>query len=244
MSILQRLLQKHTEKEIVLAFLGDSVTQGCFELYKNEEGKICTVTKPDHAFSQLLLTRLRALYPAVPFQVVNAGISGDRAPHGAKRLARDVLSHRPDLTVVCYGLNDCNAEEDGVEKYVAALEHIFTALKKSGSEVIFMTPNRMNDYVSPALTDPDMREIAAKKAALQNGGYLTKYIENATTLARKMNIPVCDCYARWCEMHESGTDTTAQLSNLINHPTREGHALFAKELLRTLSEPDSNETKI
>ena len=97
MSILQRLLQKHTEKKLTLAFLGDSVTQGCFELYKNEKGKICTVTKPDHAFSQLLLARLRALYPAVPFRVVNAGISGDRAPNGAKRLARDVLSHRPDL---------------------------------------------------------------------------------------------------------------------------------------------------
>lgn len=49
---------------------------------------------------------MNILYPEVPVNIVNAGISGDCAEGGLKRLERDVLSYNPDLIVVCYGLNE------------------------------------------------------------------------------------------------------------------------------------------
>lgn len=242
MSIIQRLLQKSAEKThpmgLTVALLGDSVTQGCFELYKNEANKICTVTEPAEAYAQKLYRLLAAAYPQTPFHTVNVGLSGDRAPNGAKRLARDVLSHRPDLTVVCYGLNDCSTDEGSVEKYVDALERIFTDLKASGSEVIFMTPNTMNRYVSDTFTDPDIIGVAERKMALQNGGAFDAHIRAAKALCQQKCIPVCDCYAIWQEMEREGKDSTALLSNLINHPTREMHALFAEELFKTISKED------
>ena len=53
-----------------------------------------------------------------------------------------------------------------------------------------------------------------------------------------MNIPVCDCYAIWKKLYESGVSTTELLSNKINHPSREMNKLFAVELVRTMFEEE------
>ena len=45
------------------------------------------------------------LYPAAAVTVLNAGVSGDTAPNGAKRLERDVLARRPDLVVIAFELS-------------------------------------------------------------------------------------------------------------------------------------------
>lgn len=71
---------------------------------------------------------LGMLYPTVPVTMVNAGIGGDSAPCGLKRMDRDVLSYQPDL-VVCYGLNDAMGGEDGVQAYTEALQQIFQKIK-------------------------------------------------------------------------------------------------------------------
>ena len=47
---------------------------------------------------------------------------------------------------------------------------------------------------------------------------------------------MCDCYALWQRMHESGVSVTDLLANKINHPTRAMNRLFAYELLRTMFE--------
>ena len=89
-----------------IAFLGDSVTQGCFECYRLSEGDIQTIFDKDHAYHRYIDRILSMLYPNVPLNIINAGISGDNAAGGLERLSRDVLCHKPDLTVVCFGLND------------------------------------------------------------------------------------------------------------------------------------------
>ena len=45
---------------------------------------------------------------------------------------------------------------------------------------------------------------------------------------------MCDCYADWKRMDAVGIDTTALLSNHINHPTRALHWLFAWRLFETI----------
>ena len=68
---------------------------------------------------------LCTLFPIVTVNIIGAGISGDNAPGGLARVERDILRHEPDLTVVCYGLNDCSRDEDSVHRYVSALGEIF-----------------------------------------------------------------------------------------------------------------------
>ena len=128
--------------------------------------------------------------------------------------------------IVCFGLNDVNGE---LEDYLGALSEIFQKCKDNGADVIFMTPNMFNTYVAPD-TPEQFREYAAKTAQMQNSGRLDHYMESAISLARDMGVGVCDCYAKWKKLYADGVDTTALLSNRINHPTPEMHELFADAL--------------
>lgn len=238
MRIIEKMAKKtadHMNNEgVVIAFLGDSVTQGCFEIYKKENNEIETVFDQRHSYERSVADILGMLFPMSPVNTINAGISGDSSGRGVERVERDVLRHQPDLTVVCYGLNDCGRSEGSVEKYTANLRGIFEKVKDSGSELIFMTPNMMNTKISPHISDPDFLEIATVTAYKQNEGFFDRHIEGARALCAEMGVPVCDCYAIWKMLSAGGVDTTELLSNKINHPTRDMNKVFAYELVRTM----------
>ena len=235
MKIAQKLAQKAADNwsapTVTIAFLGDSVTQGCFELCRYEGDEYDTVFDKNSAYHTYISKIFATLLPSVPVNIINAGVSGGNAAHGFERLERDVLRHHPDLTVVCFGLNDCGKKEEGLETYLDALKGIFDALAQSGSEILFMTPNMMATQVSCNLTDPLFRKIAEKTSRLQNDGILDLYLEKAKALCAERNIPVCDCYAKWKAMHAAGVNVTELLANKINHPTRQMNWLFAMSLV-------------
>ena len=237
MKIMRKIAEKQADlyqPPVTIAFLGDSVTQGCFEVYRTEAGEVQTVFERAQSYSAKLEALLAMLYPSVPVQIINAGISGDCAPRGLARLERDVLAFHPDLTVVAFGLNDVCREDETMEEYLSALDGIFARLDAAGSEVIFMTPNMMNTRMSDRLHEPEIRKIAADTMAVQTGGELGRYLDAAKALCAARGVRVCDCYEKWMRLAESGVDTTALLANAINHPTREMHWLFANALLEEL----------
>ena len=238
MKIIEKLAAKAKDNwnaaPVTIAFLGDSVTQGCFELYLKDDGKVETVFDKSNAYSVHLGELLSLLYPTVPVNLINGGISGSNAVHGLSRLERDVLCHKPDLTVVCFGLNDCNGKEEKLPRYLQALEEIFAKVQESQSELIFMTPNMMCTKVSCHLKNEEERRIAADVCRLQNEGVLTRYLEAAKELCRQKNVPVCDVYAKWQTLERSGVNVTNLLSNYINHPTRQMNRLFATSLWETM----------
>ena len=220
---------------VTIAFLGDSVTQGCFEIYRKGE-RIETVYDQNSSYEKGVFDILSMLYPSCPINIINAGISGDNTTGGLNRLERDVVSHNPDLCVVCFGLNDCSVDEESVEKYVGNLEKIFLKLKSEGIETIFMTPNMMNTAVSYHITDEGFKAIAERTSKMQNEGVFDAHIDGAKALCKRMNLPVCDCYAIWKRLAECGADTTELLSNKINHPTRMMNKMFSYELVKTMLE--------
>jgi lysophospholipase L1-like esterase len=240
MKIIKKMAQKtedHMNHEgVTIAFLGDSVTQGCFEIYKKTNNEIETIFDQRYSYERSVSDILGVLFPMVPVNTLNAGISGDTSGRGVCRVERDVLRHEPDLCVVCYGLNDCSCSEGSVDRYMGNLRRIFECILNSGSELIFMTPNMMNTKVSPHLTDPDFIELAKATAIKQNEGYFDAHINGAKELCAEMGIPVCDCYAIWKKLASSGVDTTELLSNKINHPTRKMNRVFAYELVKTMFE--------
>ena len=240
MKIVKKLAAKAVDNGaapgVTLAFLGDSVTQGCFELLPRADTGFVNCHDRQHVYHTYLQQILAVLYPSVPVNIINAGVAGKDASHGLERLQRDVLAHNPDLTVVCFGLNDCGAEDNGISQYTEALSKIFDRLEEAGSEIIFMTPNMMATRVSPLLSEPLFQDIAEKIADRQGRGVLDRYLDSAKALCRSRGIPVCDCYEKWKLLQASGVDTTELLSNKINHPTRQMHWLFAYELVKTILE--------
>lgn len=219
-----------------IAFLGDSVTQGCFEVYVKNDGDIETVFDKNATYHGYLNQILTHLFPDTTVNIINAGISGDRAPLGAERLQRDVLDYKPDLTVVCYGLNDNGWGKENLHLYTDALEDIFTRLKAAGGEVIFMTPNMQNTEVSCHIENEKIRDVAKAVMERENAGDLDFYIDAAKDLAEKMDVKICDVHAKWKKLAAYGVNTTELLSNKINHPTREMNWLFATSLFDTMLE--------
>lgn len=222
-----------SERQPVIAFLGDSVTHGCFELFiKN--GNIEPATYMEKGYHEKVKKILGMLYPTVPVTMVNAGISGDNAPCGLARLDRDVLSYKPDMVVVCYGLNDAMAGEDGVTRYTEALRQIFAKIKAAGSEVIFLTPNLRSDNLSVSLGNKQLDDCAMRVIDNEASGMLSRYMDSARKLCGEEKVTLCDCNAIWNMLRDNEVDINMLLSNRINHPTEEMDWLFAYELVKKM----------
>lgn len=206
---------------ITIVAFGDSVTQGCFELDKNDYEAV---------YHNLLKNKLLKISDNVPVNVINAGIGGSTAKVGVKRIDKQVLAHNPDLVIVCFGLNDVN---NPIDEYLQSLKIIFNKCKNSGADVIFLTPNTLNYYVDEN-TDKRVIDYAAVTKEYQNGGRMDEYVYSAIKLATECGVTVCDCYSKWKELAKT-CDTTKLLINGINHPTREMHELFAQSLFEIIT---------
>lgn len=211
----------------IIAFLGDSVTHGAFECISGGSGCIFDFAAVYHNRLRLMIAQK---YDWIPVSIINAGISGDTAAGGLQRLERDVISHRPDLCVVCYGLNDVNGELDA---YTSALRGIFAALKDAGIETLFMTPNMLNTHVTDAVLS-ELTVYAEVTAGMQNGGKMDTFMQAARDVAFECGVVVADGYRMWKQMQENGMDTSELLANGINHPCREMHGMFAELLFETI----------
>ena len=223
-------------KPVTVAFLGDSVTQGCFEIYRTGAESIETVFEAENAYSSDFKRIMGQLFPRVPLNIVNCGISGDNAVRGAARLETDVLPCHPDLVVVSFGLNDSCSGLEKLSVYTDALRSIFGRLRQEGIEAILLTPNMMCSYIDCRIADELCRSVAADVVKVQTGGVLDGYMEAARAVAAEEGAAVCDCYAAWKKMAAAGVDTTFLLANNINHPSRALHWLFAWSLVRTVFE--------
>ena len=219
---------------ITIAFFGDSVTHGAFEGIMTPNG-YADVFDYDNVYHNVLKKMFAEIYPRVPVNIINAGKSGDNATHSLWHgfLDRFVLNYNPDLTVVCFALNDSGGGFEKLERYENSLREIFTKLKEAGGEVIFMTPNMQARYVTPDMCE-FMQEMAQKNVDRYESGYMEAYVEAAKKVAAECGVPVCDCFAKWKKLYEYGVDTTRLLSNRINHPNRNMHKMFAHSLFEMI----------
>lgn len=223
----------YTASPVTIAFLGDSVTQGCFEVYTSKHGWLETIFDAENGYPSKLLKILRTVYSRVPFNMINAGLSGADTVIGLSRLERDILVYKPDLTIVCYGLNDCTKGENFLNEYCENLRTIFKKLKEIGSDVIFMTPNMMCTEINIDSEDK-FKLYQEKTAEYQNSGILDLYMQKAKDIATEQDVLICDCYQIWKNLYSNGSDINLLLENKMNHPTREMHWLFANMLFNTI----------
>ncbi len=211
-------LKKHGA--ITIVAFGDSVTHGFLA-----KGEINYET----VYWERLRQKILKVKNYVPVNVIDSGIGGDNTPGGLKRIDEQVIAHNPDLVIVCFGLNDIVGE---LETYISSLRSIFEKLQNCGTDIIFMTPNMLNQYFAED-TAYD-REYAHRTAEYQSSGRMDLFINSAIALANEMGVTVCDCYSKWKELSKE-QDTTLLLANRINHPKAEMHKLFADELFKIIS---------
>ena len=204
---------------ITIVAFGDSFTYGAFEY---------GAVDFENVYWNVLKKMINEVRPTIPVNVINSGIGGMTALGSLPRLESQVLTHRPDLIIVAFALNDISSGM-GTEAYCGALREIFEKSLATGAEVVFVTEHMFNTYVADDTLET-LKEYAQKTAKLQNSGIVDEYMNAAMDLARSMGVSVADCYSEWKKLYKSGVDTTMLLANRINHPTREMHKLVAQKI--------------
>ncbi len=208
---------------VTIGILGDSVSQGCFAQPAPKDY--------DAVYHNRLRLMLADRFPNPTINVVNCAVGGVNAVFGVEHFDEVMAHHKPELMILCYGLNDVNND---LEEYKSSVRTLIRKSRAIGSDCIFMTPNMLNTYASPE-TEVKYAEYAVKTAKMQNEGRMDAFMDAAREVCREEKVPLCDAYAVWKKMAESGIDTTDLLCNRINHPSRKMHLLFAEMLYACLT---------
>jgi len=207
---------------VVIVALGDSVTQGCMEA-----GAI------DHqgVYHNVLKKMLERRFPATTFCVVNAGVGGESAAGGIKRLGRDVLAHSPDLLIIGFCLNDSCGGLDSLPSYKANIREIIEKAKAGTSaDIVVLTPNFMASRETSRIA-PEHKKFAKTIIGCQRDGVLKAFASALKETAASLGVPVADVYAKWELMAARGVDVDAKLVNGLNHPDRAGQRLIARTIM-------------
>jgi lysophospholipase L1-like esterase len=238
MRIAERIADKSVRqlenRSVTMVFLGDSVTHGCFELSQNGPQSIETEYRTARAYHHLLKQMIENVFPACPVNIIDSGVGGDNAGGGLKRLERDVISFRPDLAVICFGLNDVCGGPEKLGEYIGNMRSIFRRLNEEDIEIICMSPNMIGTRLLEEETSPFIRGILESIIKFQNNGTMDMYMAALADLCREENVPFCDCYSQWKKLYSYGADVTMLLANHVNHPNEQMHWLFAGSLFRTI----------
>ncbi|MBC7368968.1 MAG: SGNH/GDSL hydrolase family protein [Undibacterium sp.] len=162
------------------------------------------------AYPHLLRKGLAEKYPHAVINVVVTAIGGEDSENGARRFERDVLSLRPDVVTIDYGLNDRGMD---LERAAIAWRAMIAQAKAAGVKVILLTPtpDLGKPWVDPADT-------------------LAQHAEQIRALAREDGVGLVDSYAAFKQHAEAGGATEALMSQR-NHPNAKGHALVSEALL-------------
>lgn len=186
---------------------GHSVPAGYF---------VTPVVDTFNAYPHLLHRGLKTRFPHAVINVIVTAIGGETSEGGAQRFAKDVLSHRPDVVTLDYGLND---RRIGLEKARAAWSSMIEAARANDVEVVLLTPT---GDLSAKLDDPD--------------DALNQHAAQIRDLAAEYGVALVDSLTAF-EVYTKGPGKLEDLMSQGNHPNRQGHDLVTGELLRWFPDP-------
>ena len=211
---------------VLIVALGDSVTQG----YTAH-----ATIDHDGVYHARLKRSLEGMHPLTTFSVINAGAAGHTVQDAIKRLERDVIRFEPDLVIVAFGLNDAaHGGFEGVKQFKADLNRLLEQVEAdTNAHVLLVTPSFMlkqtNDHIHPA----ELVYVAGL-LPLQRGGVVAAYATAIRQVGAARHLPVADVYAAWEQASLEGVNTDDWLSNGLNHPTGEAHAITAELLYKLI----------
>lgn len=181
---------------------GDSVTG----IYYHTGGR--------RAWPDMLDITLRRAYPKARIKVFNAGVSGHTSGNGLARLDRDVISRKPHLVAVMFGLNDITHGDS--KSYRDNLRTMVRHCRESGAAVVLCTLNSVYPHQS--------RPMAA----------VTEFSQIVRDLGEETKTPVADCFQAYEDVRRKAPAEWMLLMNEYIHPSLEGHKLFAKTVAEVI----------
>jgi lysophospholipase L1-like esterase len=222
-----------TDRPVRIVALGDSTTASA----KDWAPEIQEV------YADCLPRRLRS--SGIEVDVDNAGIGDTTTRDAVERLDRDVRSHRPDIVIVQFGINDSWIDVDlgstqprlTRAEFRNNLRAIIRILKADGARVVLMTPNpmRWSDpyYIEAFEQHPGLLDTSDDQGINQ---LLQQYADDVRTVARSERAPLVDVYRAF---EAYGREPGHSVNDLLLagdgiHPNQSGQALVCRLLAEKL----------
>lgn len=192
------------DRNLVIVAFGDSVTAG--------------FTTPGHidhenVYHAVFRRWLVKQFPQAIVSVVNAGRGGDAVVHALDRLERDVITHRPDLVIICFGLNDYCGGSSYLPIFAQGLRAMIDQIRACEStEIILLTPNLIPGDGKGSRNFED-------------------YVSTVREVAREQQVALADACLLWQQRLAEGVSANTLLTGGANRPSAEGHQLLAEALI-------------
>ncbi|WP_316798784.1 SGNH/GDSL hydrolase family protein [Pedobacter frigidisoli] len=188
-----------------IIFFGDSITQ---------QG----VSKNGY------VTLIRKALDSTKYDVIGAGIGGNKVYDLYLRLEDDVLNKKPDLVVIYVGINDVWHKQSShtgtdYDKYLKFYQALIKKIQDVGSKVVLVTPSVVGER---------------KDGTNPLDGDLNKYAAGIRELAAKNNLPVCDLRKVFTEYENKNNPEDKEKGVLTVdrvHLNETGNQLVADQLL-------------
>jgi len=119
---------------------------------------------------------------ASKYEVIGAGIGGNKVYDLYLRMEEDVLNKKPDLVVIYIGVNDVwhklsSRTGTDQDKFVKFYQALINKIQANGAKVVLCTPAVIGEK---------------KNGVNEMDGDLDKYSEEIRKLAVKNKLPLCD----------------------------------------------------
>lgn len=158
------------------------------------------------------------------FELIGAGIGGNKVYDLYLRLEEDVLAKKPDLVFIYVGINDVwhkQSSRTGTDypKYIKFYQALIDKIKATGSKVVLCTPSVIGEKKAGA------NELDAE---------LEKYSTGIRELATKNNLPLCDLRKAFASYEEKNNTEDVEKGILTTdrvHLNDQGNLFVAEQIL-------------
>ncbi|MSU56931.1 MAG: hypothetical protein EXS35_01900 [Pedosphaera sp.] len=193
----------HAGESLCIVAYGDSITAGG---EATESGLI---------FWERWAEVLRKKYPRAHIAITNGATGGDSTAQGLQRLPAKVLSQKPDLVLIGFGMNDHNREGFGVPlgQFAENLRVMIDRIRAdTGAEIVLFSAFPPN---------PKWHFGSHNMAA---------YADTTEEVAREKRCAFADVF-HWWQDFVARKKPEDLLANNINHPNDFGHWIYFQALL-------------
>lgn len=187
-------------EKVVIAAIGGSITQGTIA-----RGSSDSKVENKKYYAEIYFDWWRKTFPNTEFEFVNAGIGGTDSYLGVHRVDNDVLSHKPDLVLVEYSVND-GTDAFHKKSYDNLIRKIALSDNKPATMLLFMSQTN--------------KSTSQSNQVLIGFGYHLPMVSYANVIFKMM---------------DDGIYTAGELSGDTVHPSNLGHAIAGEIIWKYLN---------